>query len=329
MKGWGCEMVRRADWEVIERVKAAAMAFQRFQWEQGTVAQALLELGDKRTAMLMATAAAYRSEDDGRIGVMDLNRSIDDPAALGEVLLLAAKELKEEWLKKAADKLMHYLKYRAPRTEDGILYHFNILNQVWVDAYYMAPPFMAAYGDYDEAMKQIRGYRKYLFHEESGLHSHAWEDDLKTYVRPYHWGVGNGWAMAGVTRVIALLPQEREEDRSYLTAFVRKMVDGCVKYQMPEGLYHDELDDPGSFADTNAGQMIAYTIYRGVKRGYLEADYLIYADKAREAAYQKADKYGFVQEVCGLPRFDRPYVAPEGQAFFLLMEAAAIDLYEK
>ncbi len=305
------------------------MAFQKFHWEQGCVAQAMLEIGDAKAAKLLAMAAAYRQADDGRIGVMDLNRSVDDPAAGGEALLLAAKDPGCEWLQGVADKLYNYLKYRAPKSRDGIIYHFNILNQVWVDAYYMAPPFLAAYGDYEEAMKQIRGFRKYLFDEEKGLHSHAWEDDLQTFARPYHWGVGNGWAMAGVTRVIALLPEGRGEDREYLIDFVKKMVDGCVRYQTPEGLYHDTLDDPESFLDTNVGQMIAYTIYRGVKRGYLSEDYLAYADRSREAAYRKVDEFGFVQNVCGLPDFDRSYVAPEGQAFFLLMEAAAMDLYEK
>ena len=54
--------------------------------------------------------------------------------------------------------------------------------------------------------------------------------------------------------------------------------------------------------------------------------YLMRADSMREAVYSKVDGYGFVNGVCGVPRFDRPGRAPEGQAFFLLMEAAAMDL---
>jgi hypothetical protein len=34
------------------------------------------------------------------------------------------------------------------------------------------------------------------------------------------------------------------------------------------------------------------------------------------------DQYGFVQGVCGAPTFDHAGVAAEGQAFFLMMEAA-------
>jgi rhamnogalacturonyl hydrolase YesR len=319
----------KADLRAIERVKAASMAFQRFQWEQGVVAQAFLELGDRDTAFLLARAAAYRDAPDGRIGVMDLNRSIDDPAASGEALVLAARETGDDFLRHAADRLYFYLKHRAPRSVDGTLYHFNIINQIWVDAYYMAPPFLAAMGDFDEALKQIVGYRKALFDEGKGMHSHIWDDDKGEFHRRDFWGVGNGWAMAGVTRVISMLPGDREAEKRYLVEFVRKMVDGCLAHQRPDGLFHDVLDNPGSFVDTNFAQMLAYTIYRGVARGNLDAGYLHFADRAREAAYGKVDAYGFVQGVCGLPEFNRAYVAPEGQAFFLLMEAAARDYYEK
>ena len=54
------------------------------------------------------------------------------------------------------------------------------------------------------------------------------------------------------------------------------------------------------------------------KRPYLAA-----ADRMRTAARAKVDAYGFVQGVCGTPKFNRAGVAAEGQAFFLMMEASA------
>jgi unsaturated rhamnogalacturonyl hydrolase len=48
--------------------------------------------------------------------------------------------------------------------------------------------------------------------------------------------------------------------------------------------------------------------------------------KVREAAYSKVDSHGFVNDVCGAPFFDSPGRATEGQAFFLLMEAAHKNL---
>ena len=69
--------------------------------------------------------------------------------------------------------------------------------------------------------------------------------------------------------------------------------------------------------------MLAYSIYRGVKAGWLEESYRIQADRMRVAAEAKVDERGYVRDVCGSPTFEAPGVATEGQAFFLLMEAAA------
>ena len=74
--------------------------------------------------------------------------------------------------------------------------------------------------------------------------------------------------------------------------------------------------------ETNAGQMFAYAIYRGVEGGWLAPSYRAPADRIRTAAHAKVDRYGLVQGVCGAPNFDRSGTATEGQAFFLLMEAA-------
>ena len=46
----------------------------------------------------------------------------------------------------------------------------------------------------------------------------------------------------------------------------------------------------------------------------------------RRAAWGKVDDLGYVRDVCGSPTFEKPGTATEGQAFFILMEAAARDL---
>jgi hypothetical protein len=77
--------------------------------------------------------------------------------------------------------------------------------------------------------------------------------------------------------------------------------------------------------ETNLAQMLAYTIYRGTQAGWLETGYRAAANRMRRAAHAKLDDDGLVQGVCGSPDFAHPGVATEGQAFFLLMEAAYRD----
>jgi rhamnogalacturonyl hydrolase YesR len=85
------------------------------------------------------------------------------------------------------------------------------------------------------------------------------------------------------------------------------------------------VDDAGSFVETNLAQMLAYAIYRGVRGGWLPGALLSEATAMRKAAWGQVDRYGQVQGVCGSPEFSAPGTATEGQAFFLLMEAARRD----
>jgi len=181
-------------------------------------------------------------------------------------------------------------------------------------------------GHPQEALKQVAGYHSILFDPIKKLYHHIWDDDLQEFTRKEFWGVGNGWAAAGITRVIRALPEEMRAEKELVVGFMRQALDGCLHYQRADGLFHNILDDPNSFIETNAAQMLSYTIYRGVAGGWLDRVYLERADAMREAVYQKIDEFGLVQGVCGAPNFDRPGTAAEGQSFFLLMEAAHSDL---
>jgi len=114
----------------------------------------------------------------------------------------------------------------------------------------------------------------------------------------------------------------READRQRLAPFLKELLDGCLAHQRADGLFHDVVDRPESFVETNLAQMLAFSIYTGVAGGWLPASYVPAADRMRAAARAKVDQYGFVQGVCGAPRFDSAGVATEGQAFFLMMEVA-------
>jgi hypothetical protein len=49
------------------------LAMQRDAWEQGTAAQALLEMGENDLAVLMAKEAVVRQLEDGRLAVISSN----------------------------------------------------------------------------------------------------------------------------------------------------------------------------------------------------------------------------------------------------------------
>ncbi len=310
---------------MTDRVKRALLAMQRYNWEQGVTAQAFLEAGDTDVAIALAIEGANRQHADGRCCHIGDSTAVTDPCAIGEALIFACEQTGDPFLCAARDRLLRWAMVDAPRSPRGVVYHFLQGQLIWVDSMYMLPPFLARAGHVDEAMRQLDGYWDALYLPEKGLLAHQWSDAEKRFIRKDAWAVGNGWAMAGMARVIALMP-EGHPGRKRLIDRVKALIDAVLPYQRADGAFHDVIDDPATFREVNFAQMLAYTIYRGVKAGWLDAALLPFAEKARSAALGEVDAFGLVRNVCGAPFFDRPGVAPEGQAFHLLMEAARAQL---
>jgi rhamnogalacturonyl hydrolase YesR len=302
------------------------VGMQRYDWEQGVVAQAFLEMGELDLAVSFARGAILRQEK-GRFSILKGNGPITDCASIGEVVLFAGRYTGDPIFQTGADEMLKVIKTTNHKNSEGIIYHTQEPNkEFWSDATYMLPPFLAAAGDFQEALKQIEGYRKYLYNETDKLYSHMWHDEKKLLNRADYWGVGNGWSAAGMTRVIKMLPDSMMAEKKKLIAYTRDVIDGCLKYIRSDGLFHNVVNKPDTFPEVNLSQMLCYSIFRGVASGYLDTSYLKPTEIMRKAANNRVDKLGYVHEVCGLPNFDHSYFAPEGQAFYLLMETAAADL---
>jgi unsaturated rhamnogalacturonyl hydrolase len=315
--------------EAIEKVRRAMFSMQRASWEHGVAAQAMLELGDNEMAYLMAKEAVLRQLEDGRLAVVYTDNGVTDPAAAGEAVLKAYEMTGEEDLKAAADKMLDWLLINAPRSKEGTLYHTMNSPEIWSDAMYMAPPFIAAAGKYNESIAQIEGFRKALWNKEDRLFSHRWHDGERRFISSRYWGGGNGWAAACYARVIRKLPDGMTEEKQRLVSYHRELLEGCLAHFRSDGFFHDYVNEPETFVETNLGQMLGYSIYRGVKGGWLDQTYLNQADLMRQAAYSKMDEHGYITGAAGAPSFDHPGRSTEAQAFFLLMEAAYNDLNRK
>ena len=308
----------------IAKATAAAMAMERRDWEQGIFSQAMLEAGERDTVILLTKAAIVQRVPDGRLAVV-ISGSPTDPSMGGAAYSKAAEWTGDPAMREAVDGLLDWIRNRAPRNAAGILYHTFKRPEMWSDGLNCAPAFLAARGFYDEAIKQIDGYRECLFDPKKKLMAHIWDDGAQKLKDPNFWGGGNGWSAAGLARVIRSLPASRQKDRERLAAFCRDIVDGCLAHQRPDGLFHDVVDQPATFVETNLAQMLAYAAFRGVTEGWLPKSYLAHAQRLRSAARAKMDAFGFVQGACSAPEFDRSGTSTEAQSFCILMEVAGRD----
>jgi len=310
----------------LKQVKMMTLAMQRYPWEHGVVAQAFLECGDEEETICLAREAVHRQIDDGRPAMIGDNITVTDPVVTGEPILFSYNKTGDPLFKKALEKLDEWVLKTAPRSADGILYHVMDKPEFWIDSVYMLPPYLAVTGKYEEAIKQIDGYWDALFIAEKNLLGHMYNEREKKFIRSDVWGVGNGWALAGIMRVILALPENMKKEKEKLLDKVTTLLDGALPYMREDGLFYDVLDNPETFVETNFPQMAAYTIYKGLAAGLLDKNrYLEPADKMRAAANTKIDRYGLVMEVCGAPSFDLSGYASEGQAFYMLMETAAAE----
>ena len=309
----------------IEKATAAAMAMQRRDWEQGILAEAMVEAGDQRNVILLTWAAMVQRTPDGRLGVV-VSGGTTDPAMGGSAYAKAAEWTGDKAIRQAVDGLLNWIRKGAPRNAEGILYHVFGAPEIWSDGFNCAPPFAAAMGFHDEALAQIEGYRQRLWNPEKKLLAHIWDDGKRQFNDGSFWGGGNGWAAAGLARVLRSFPRERSQDRARLANFAREIIDGCTQHQRTDGLFHNVVDQPATFVETNLAQMLAFAIYEGIRADWLPASYQSHADRMRAAARLKMDADGYVQGACGAPNFDSPGTSTEAQAFCILMEAAGSKL---
>ena len=320
-----------AESKIKERIKNAGialLAMQRHSWEQGLAMQAFLETEDMDTVVRLAVEAVYRAMPDGRAATIGVTDAVTDPCSVGEALLAACDMTQSAFLIDGEKKLRKWALEDSPCNREGTRYHLNTGHEFWADSMYMLPPYLAAMGKCYEAWVQFAGYWNALYDIKAGLIVHKWDDDLREWSDPLHWGIGNGWCLMAIARLIGIMAKDKDNHEIIvkLSERGRMLLERVLSFRDDNGRLHDILDDKDSFEETGISQMCAYTIYRGISDGWLirhagDRERLMdAADSLRIQAEDKQDEFGFIHDVCGAPYFDRPGMAPEQQAIFMMME---------
>jgi rhamnogalacturonyl hydrolase YesR len=272
--------------------------------------------------ILMAKEAVLRQGSDGRLAVISTANGINDSATPGEAVLRCAALLNDGQMKAAAERMLNYLLHDAPRTLDGYVHHSHHGPELWADSIYMSPPFLAYAGHPAEALKQLKGIRDRLWNSAEKLFAYRWNDERGEITHPNLWGLANAHAIAGMTKVAEYLPPGMEKERAEVIGWIIQHLDGCLRHMRSDYLFHNIINDPASFIETSLAMRVAYAIYIGIMGGWIGNEYLETANKIRNAVAKTINEFGFVMGVPGPPSYSTPGRSSEGQAFFLMMEAA-------
>jgi unsaturated rhamnogalacturonyl hydrolase len=215
----------------------------------------------------------------------------------GKVLLLLYQVTGKEKYRKAIENLFSQLKTH-PRTSEGSFWHKNIYpNQVWLDGLYMGQPFYAEYAKlfgidtaFNDIARQFVLIDRHARDPKTGLHYHGWDEskqqrwaDKKTGLSPHVWGRALGWYGMAMVDVLDYFPQAHP-GRASIIEILNRFAKAVTSVQdSKSGLWYDIPNmpkEPKNYVEASASAMLAYTLAKGVRKGYLPAMYLTNTRKA-------------------------------------------------
>jgi rhamnogalacturonyl hydrolase YesR len=112
------------------------------------------------------------------------------------------------------------------------------------------------------------------------------------------WGRGNAFPALGLALTLQSLPKDHPGFAPVLASFQRHMA-ALAPFQDVDGLWHQVVDHPGSYAEFSATAMIGTSMLIGVRHGWLDAKtYQPLVDAAWRAVNARTAADGVLLDVC-------------------------------
>jgi len=239
----------------------------------------------------------------GANGLADGAGAVGDPASLGVGATMLGKT--NASFANGTYEEFEYITESAPRWYNGAISQRTDVPELWADFMYMAPPFLAYYAVNANNATLLRATV-----DQCMFYRQVLKANISTSV-PYYglwehivgpqsadlglWGTGNGWASAGMTRVLATVMNApasltsgwKDQAVSNLTLWIQEIVDGAMGAPTVDGLLRNYLNDTSGdglgFGDVSGSSMIASVAYRmaTLQPSIFDSRYVAWADGIR------------------------------------------------
>lgn len=313
--------VRMAESEMIRWPESWQLDFQpKLKWDycHGLELQAMLDVydryGNKKFYDYALAYADTMVNDDGTIKKYKLEEYSLDRVNSGKILFRIYEQTKDVKYKKALDLLRSQFEGQ-PRNADGGFWHKKVYpNQVWLDGVYMGAPFYAEYAyrnnevdAYQDVVNQFLMAARHTYDPQTDLFKHAcdvsrkerWADPV-TGRSLHSWGRDMGWYAMAFVDVLDFIPVH-EAGRDSMLVVLNQLASQIKRLQDEEtGLWYQVLDksgEPGNYLESSCSAMFVYSLFKAVRKGYVDKSYLKVALKGYQGIldhFIEVDERGLV-----------------------------------
>lgn len=206
-------------------------------------------------------------------------------------------------LRRLLASMADYAMHEQPRLSDGTFVRPEPRWTVWCDDLFMSAVFLVRYAAFtgesayaDEAVRQALAYDRYLRDPATGLVFHGW-DAVHAHPVGERWGRANGWFAWAFSEVLAHLdPRHPAYDR--LVAIHRSHLEALVRVQDADGMWHQLLDRPETYAESSATASFVLALARAVRRKWIEPVRAENALRGWRALARRITADGTLPDIC-------------------------------
>lgn len=182
-------------------------------------------------------------------------------------------------------------------TETGEMRESMPFHDEMSDSIFMATPLVVKAGKltgerkyFDLAARHFAFMQKLVLRPD-GLYRHSPLTDAA-------WGRGNAFPALGLALALSDFPKDHPAYPHMIAEFQQHMFI-LAKFQDEDGMWHEVIDQPGSYAETSATAMIGMAMERGIRIGWLDpAAYQPRVDRAFSAVSARVGRDGQLVDVC-------------------------------
>lgn len=310
------ELIEKSTLDVPAWNIEKARAGEKSGWNyiDGCMILAILETyrstNDKKYLDFADAFINHRVMEDGTINGYSVEEYNIDNVNAGKTLFELYDITGKEKYRKAIDLIYTQIQTQ-PRTAENSFWHKKIYpNQVWLDGLYMGQPFYMEYEtrfndkkNYADIFGQFFTAVKRMRDPETGLYYHAYDSskemfwcDKETGLSQNFWLRALGWYSMALLDTLHKADSSYGEDYEKLKEIFVDLMDTMLKFQDESGMWYQLVNLGGrekNYLETSGSSIMAYSLLKGVRLGFLPESYRKYGEKAFKGV---CDKYLVTEE---------------------------------